>query len=255
MHSNLPLHGKVAVVTGATRGIGLAIAVALRRDGADVVGTARTDQHVAQAREHLAFAFRDDAESRKTPGPVPPRFDIIAADVRDYLSVEQMINETVDHLGGLDILVNNAGIGNFGEVAAQPLSQWDDTIATNLTGVFHCCRAAIPHLRRRGGGWIVNISSLASENPFAGAAAYCASKAGLNAFSHALMQEVRYDGIRVSCVLPGSVGTEFGGSQIGAAADWKLAPEDVARVVVDLLRHDPRSLPSRVEIRPSRPRK
>ncbi len=151
--------------------------------------------------------------------------------------------------------MNNAGIGKFGEVAAQSLESWNDTIATNLTGVFHCCRAAIPHLRQRGGGWIVNISSLASENPFAGAAAYCASKAGLNAFTHALMQEVRYDGIRVSCVLPGSVRTEFGGTHSGGGAEWKLAPEDVAAAVVSILLHDPRSLPSRVEIRPSKPKK
>jgi short-subunit dehydrogenase len=112
----------------------------------------------------------------------------------------------------------------------------------------------LPHLRARGGGWIVNISSLAGKNAFPEAAAYCASKSGLNAFSEALMQEVRYDGIRVACVMPGSVATDFGsrGSQKG---DWALTPEDVAEVVIDLLRHPSRSLPSRVEIRPARPPK
>ena len=125
---------------------------------------------------------------------------------------------------------------------------------TNLGGVFHCCRAAVPVLRRRGGGWIVNISSLAGSHPFAGAAAYCASKAGVNALSEALMQEVRHEGIRVCCVAPGSVDTRFAGDP-PADTSWKLTDGDVARVVVDLLQHDPRSLPSRVEIRPARPRR
>ncbi len=250
MLSNLSLEGKVAVVTGATRGIGLAIAAALLDEGVDVVGTGRTPEHVKQAGERVAIIA-----GAGPGGERRGRFHAVAADVRDHSAVERAIGVAVDRFGGLDILVNNAGIGAFAEVAAETTQQWQDTIATNLTGVFYFCRAAIPHMRRRGGGWIVNISSLASKNPFAGAAAYCASKAGLNAFSDALMQEVRYDGIRVSCVLPGSVRTEFGGTTSGAGTEWKLAPEDVALAVVSLLHHDPRSLPSRVEIRPSKPRK
>jgi NAD(P)-dependent dehydrogenase (short-subunit alcohol dehydrogenase family) len=135
------------------------------------------------------------------------------------------------------------------------IAHWQTVVETNLSGVFYCCHAAIPHLRRRGGGWIINVSSLASKNPFAGGAAYCASKAGLNAFSEALMQEVRYDNIRVTYVLPGSVATEFGGRGPAGQADWKIQPEDVAQVVLDLLLMPERSLPSRVELRPSRPRK
>lgn len=161
----------------------------------------------------------------------------------------------VRRFGGVDILVNNAGVGGFAEVAEQSLDEWRAIIETNLTGVFHCCRAAIPHLRRRGGGWIINISSLAGKNPFAGAAAYCAAKAGLNAFSEALMQELRYDDIRVSYILPGSVRTGFAGHDAGSESDWKLSPTDVARVVVDLVVHDRRSLPSRVELRPAKPRR
>ncbi len=245
MPSRKLLSGKVAFVTGATRGIGLAIASTLVEHGADVLGTGQSREHLGGAREQLAAAGKEKRG----------RFTARAADVRDYAQVEQAVNAAVEEFGGLDIVVNNAGIGSFGDVAAMTLDQWRDTIETNLTGVFHCCRSAIPHLRRRGGGWIVNISSLASENPFAGAAAYCASKAGLNAFTAALMQEVRYDNIRVSCILPGSVRTEFGGTHDAASSEWKLAPEDVARVVVDLVLHDPRSLPSRVEIRPSKPRK
>ena len=114
--------------------------------------------------------------------------------------------------------------------------QWAEVIDTNLTGVFNACHAALPHLRRRGGGFIINISSLAGKNPFEGAAAYCASKAGLNAFSEALMQEVRYDNIRVSYVMPGSVATGFSSGDESKGADWKISSEDVADVVVDLLR-------------------
>ena len=134
-------------------------------------------------------------------------------------------------------------------------SEWQRVIDTNLSGVFYCCAAAIPHLKRRGGGWIINISSLAGKNPFAGGAAYCASKAGLNAFSEALMQEVRYDNIRVSSILPGSVATGFGGPGGSGAADWKIAPEDVADLVIELVTFPSRSLPSRIELRPSRPAK
>ena len=138
-------------------------------------------------------------------------------------------------------------------MASMQPADWHRVLDTNLTGVFHCCHAAIPHMKRRGGGWIINVSSLAAENPFVGGAAYCASKAGLNAFSAALMQEVRNDGIRVSVVMPGSVRTAFSGGGDGAGTEWKLAPEDVSQVIVDLIAHPARSLPSRVEIRPSRP--
>jgi 3-oxoacyl-[acyl-carrier protein] reductase len=153
------------------------------------------------------------------------------------------------------VLVNSAGVGTGVPIAEMPHEEWDRIIGTNLTGVFNTCKAAIPQLRARGGGWIVNISSLASTNPFAGGAAYCASKAGLNAFSDALMQELRYDNIRVTTVLPGSVATGFNGREPGSGADWKLLPEDVAHAIVDLLNHPARSLPSRVEIRPARPKK
>jgi NAD(P)-dependent dehydrogenase (short-subunit alcohol dehydrogenase family) len=154
--------------------------------------------------------------------------------------------------GGLDILINNAGVGMFRSVADMSVDEWHTVIDTNLTGVFYCCHAAIPHMRKRGGGWIINISSLAGKNAFVDGAAYCASKAGLNQFSEALMQEVRYDGIRVSYVMPGSVSTAFGGRG-GAKGDWALTADDVAQVVSDLVAHPSRSLPSRVEIRPAQP--
>jgi NAD(P)-dependent dehydrogenase (short-subunit alcohol dehydrogenase family) len=174
------------------------------------------------------------------------------ADVRNYEEVERAFSAASSHFGGIDIVVNNAGVGVFTPVSSMSVEQWHDVIDTNLTGVFYCCRVALPHLRKRGGGWIINISSLAGKNAFPEAAAYCASKSGLNAFSESLMQEVRHDGIRVAYVMPGSVNTGFGGHET-AGADWKLSPDDVAQVVVDLLEHPARSLPSRVEIRPAKP--
>ena len=175
-----------------------------------------------------------------------------AADVRDPLAVQSFMDETARRHGGIDVLVNNAGVGWFGNVETQGHDDWRRVIDTNVSGIFYCCKAAIPHLRRRGGGWIVNLSSLAGSNPFSGGASYCASKAAVDAFSEALMQEVRQDGIRVSYIKPGSVNTDFMG-KADPRNDWKLRAEDIAQVVVDLVSHDERSLPSRVEIRPSKP--
>jgi NAD(P)-dependent dehydrogenase (short-subunit alcohol dehydrogenase family) len=239
------LDGKVAVVTGGSRGIGFAIAQALVAGGVKVLITGRSESHLAAARLKLEEA---GAVSRSS-------IDARRADVRQYADVEQAISAAVARFGGLDILVNNAGVGVFAEVGDMTPDQWAEVLETNLTGVFNACHTAIPHLRRRGGGFIINISSLAGSNPFAGAAAYCASKAGLNAFSEALMQELRYDDIRVSYVMPGSVATGFSSGDSSKGADWKIAPEEVADVVINLLRHEPRSLPSRVELRPSKPRK
>jgi 3-oxoacyl-[acyl-carrier protein] reductase len=179
----------------------------------------------------------------------------IVCDVRDAASAERALRTAAERFGGLDALVNNAGVGVGVPIADMPHDEWDRIIGTNLTGVFNCCKAAIPLLRARGGGWIVNVSSLASKNPFVGGAAYCASKAGLNAFSEALMQELRYDNIRVTYVMPGSVATGFSGRAADSGADWKLLPEDVAHAIVDVMNHPARSLPSRIEIRPSQPKK
>jgi NAD(P)-dependent dehydrogenase (short-subunit alcohol dehydrogenase family) len=236
------LTGQSAVVTGGSRGIGFAIARALVERGASVMITGTKERPLSDASRDLESAARG--------GSVLAQL----ADVRNYQDVEHMLNAAASRFGGIDVLVNNAGVGVFASVADMSVEQWQDIIETNLTGVFHCCHAALPHLRRRGGGWIINISSLSGTNPFAGGAAYCASKAGLNAFSESLMQEVRHDGIRVAYVMPGSVNTRFSGQQPGGE-DWKLAPEDVAEVVTDLLAHPARSLPSRVEIRPARPPK
>jgi len=236
--SDAPLDARVALVTGGSKGIGFAIAEALVAQGARVMITGR------------AAADLERAESR-----LGGRAASVSADARRPDDVQRAVEATVDRHGGIDVLVNNAGIGIFKNAAEMSAEEWHSILDTNLTGVFNYCHAVIPHLRRRGGGWIVNISSLAAKNPFSGGAAYCASKAGLNAFSDALMQEVRYDDIRVTCVMPGSVATGFGGRGAADRPDWKIQPEDVGKVVVDLLLMPPRSLPSRIELRPSKPQK
>jgi NAD(P)-dependent dehydrogenase (short-subunit alcohol dehydrogenase family) len=236
------LTGKVAIVTGGSRGIGFAIARMLLANGAQVTVTGLDEAHLSAAR-------------RRLEGAGPGSVEALRADVRRYNDVRQAVDATVARFGGLDYLVNNAGVGVFANVADMTVDDWARVIDTNLTGVFHACHAALPHLRRRGGGYIVNISSLAGTNAFTGGAAYCASKSGLNAFSEALMQEVRYDDIRVSYVMPGSVATGFSGNEETRGADWKISPDEVAEVVLDLLRLPARSLPSRVELRPSKPRK
>jgi NAD(P)-dependent dehydrogenase (short-subunit alcohol dehydrogenase family) len=229
------LSGKVAFITGGSRGIGLATARALAARGASVAITG-TDQarlnDAASALDGHALAIR--------------------ADVRRPDQIAAAVAEVVSRFGGLDILINNAGVGVFRPVAETTIEDWHSVIDTNLSGVFYCCHAALPHLKARGAGWIINISSLASRNAFANGAAYCASKSALNAFSEALMQEVRYDGVRVAYVLPGSVNTGFGGLS-NTKSEWALMPDDVAEVIVDLLAHPTRSLPSRVEIRPAQP--
>jgi NADP-dependent 3-hydroxy acid dehydrogenase YdfG len=150
--------------------------------------------------------------------------------------------------------VNNAGIGVFKSTAELSVDDWTKTLETNLSGAFYCSKEALPRMRNREGGYIINISSLAGKNAFAGGAAYNASKFGLNGFSEAMMLDHRYEGVRVSCVMPGSVDTEFGrGDQNGA--DWKIAPEDVAEAVLMLLKTPVRTLISRIEMRPSKPRK
>lgn len=232
---------RVVLVTGGTRGIGYAVAEALVRAGDRVAITGTSTDGVVKAEHTLS------AGGAQVVG--------IVCDVRDPASVQLAVETVVAQFGGVDVLVNSAGVGVGVPIAELPHDEWNRIIGTNLTGVFNCCKAIIPHLRARGGGWIVNLSSLASTNPFPGGAAYCASKAGLNAFGDALMQELRDDNIRVTTILPGSVATGFNSRDPGSGSDWKLLPEDVARAIVDVLGHPARSLPSRIELRPSRPKK
>jgi NAD(P)-dependent dehydrogenase (short-subunit alcohol dehydrogenase family) len=231
------LNGKVAVVTGSTRGIGRTIAETLAKQGARVVVSGRQARDVDQAVEDCR---RAGIEVRGK-----------ACDVRKYVEADSLMRFAAEETGGIDILINNAGIGIFNHAADLSPEEWDRVIDTNLTGVFYCCHAAIPFLRERGGGYIFNISSLAGKNAFNAGTAYNASKFGLEGLSEALMLDLRYENIKVSYIMPGSVATEFAGRQ--PTGDWKLTPGDVAKVVLDLLAHDHRALASRVELRPFQP--
>jgi NAD(P)-dependent dehydrogenase (short-subunit alcohol dehydrogenase family) len=175
-------------------------------------------------------------------------------DVRSEEQVKAVLESCERRFDGIDILVNNAGIGLNGKTVEEITpDEFRETLETNVFGVYYGCHHAIPMLRSRGGGYIINISSLAGQNPHPRMAAYNASKYALNGFSEALMQEVRHDGIKVSYICPGSVNTEFGGDSVSDEKAWQLQPEDIAQVVMNLLEMGERALPSRVEIRPSRP--
>jgi NAD(P)-dependent dehydrogenase (short-subunit alcohol dehydrogenase family) len=241
MMATLDLRGKVGLVTGSTRGIGRAIAEEVAKAGATVVVSGTREADVARVVEEMRSGGHRVFGS--------------ACDVRRFDEVEALMAFAAAEAGGLDILVNNAGIGLFSPVSEMTPEDWNRVIDTNLTGVFYCSRAAIPHLLKRGGGAIVNISSLAGKNAFAGGAAYNASKFGLEGLSEAMMLDLRYQNIKVAYVMPGSVATEFSGRSSAEGEDWRLTAGDVAEVVLDILAQDRRALASRVELRPFQPPK
>ncbi len=229
-----------ALVTGATRGIGFAIAGALAGAGATVAICGRNKEGVDQAVRRLTNESRG-----KVVGKV--------ADVRASTEVSKLFEWLDGETEGLDILVNNAGLGVMKSTADLTVADWQQTIGTNLSGAFYCSREALPRLKSRGRGYIIHIGSLAGKNAFAGGAAYNASKFGLNGLSEAMMLDHRYDSVRVTHIMPGSVDTGFGGGAAGA--DWKIAPEDIGEIVLMLLRMPERTLVSQVEVRPAKPRK
>ena len=230
----------VAVVTGGSKGIGYGIAQAIVGEGGRVAIAARGLAGVQKAAAQL-----NGGDTSRAVG--------VQCDVRSFEDCRRLMDETVRAFGGFNVLVNNAGVGRFASVADMSPEDWRTVIGTNLDGVFHCTHAALPHLRAAGGAWVINIGSLAGVNAFPGGAAYNASKFGLIGFTEAFMQEIRHDDIRVTNIMPGSVATEFGGPT-GATRDaWKVQPEDIGRIVVDLLRMPARTLPSRIEVRPSKP--
>jgi 3-oxoacyl-[acyl-carrier protein] reductase len=245
--AGLFLAGKYAIVTGATRGIGRAIALRLASAGANVAITGRSE-HSA----HEASAAIEQA-ARASSGEPGIRVIGAACDAGDSAAVARFFTFVDGEFGALDILVNNAGIGTFRDTASLTIPEWNEMIATNLSGAFYASREALARFATRGGGYIINISSLAGKNPFAGGAAYNASKFGLNGFSEAMMLDHRGDNVKVSYIMPGSVDTEFGANHTGA--EWKIAPEDIADIVEMLLRMPARTLVSRVEVRPSKPPK
>lgn len=232
---------KIAVVTGGTKGIGRAIAESLLKADARVFICARKKTELKSALSQLSALGRIEGE---------------ICDVRSETQVKMMIDECARVFGGIDILINNAGVGFMSKtVEEMSPDNFRQTLETNLFGVFYACHFAIPEMKKRGGGYIINISSLAGQNAHPRMAAYNASKFGLNGFTEAMMQEVRADNIKVTAICPGSVNTYFGGDTPSEEQAWQLQPEDIARVVSDLLNMDKRALPSKIEIRPSNPPK
>ena len=232
---------RVALVTGGTRGIGAAVVRRLAAEGFATAFSGRTADSVDRA---LA-SFR--AEGLDARG--------LAADARREEEQKALIDFVARELGRLDVLVNNAGVGAFDRVDRLEPSTFRETVETNLFGPFYAIHFAAPLMMTNGGGFIVNIASLAAINAFAGGSAYNASKFGLLGLSDAAMLDLRHDGIRVAVVLPGSVATEFSHSHGDRNHSWMLASEDVAQAVADLVRFPDRAIPSRVDLRPSRPPK
>jgi len=234
------LSGKAAIVTGSTRGIGRAVARALAQQGAGVLVCGRS----AEASEHAARELAEETGA-KVVGQ--------ACDVGDSGQVAALFARADQEFGGVDIVINNAGLGVFSPMVDLTDEDWRRVIGTNLTGVFYCSREAVRGFRKRGGGYLFQIGSLAGRNPFAGGSVYNASKFGLRGFSEAMMLDHRYDNIRVTNIAPGSVDTDF--SPRSGQSSWKIAPEDIAQIVVDLLAMPERTLVSYVEVRPSKPAK
>lgn len=234
------LKGRNVVITGGSRGIGLAIAEAVANAGAGVAICGRDQSSVEQAVRHLT-----ELSKSKVAGKV--------ADVRNSTEVREFFEFVDREMSGVDVLVNNAGVGVFKSTADLSVEEWRTVIDTNLSGAFYCSHEALPRFKKRGSGYIINISSLAGKNPFVGGAAYNASKFGMNGFSESMMLDHRHDNVKVSYVMPGSVDTDF--SPRSERASWKIDPGDIGEIVLMLLRMPERTLVSRVEVRPAKPMK
>ncbi|MCB0489417.1 MAG: SDR family oxidoreductase [Cyclobacteriaceae bacterium] len=230
---------KTALITGGSKGIGLGIAHALLEKGAKVAITGRDEKAIEDALKTLK-----KVNTAEVIG--------IKSDVRDRSSLESAVNQIINTWGKLDVVVANAGVGHFASIDEMDEKLWHETIDINLTGVFNTVRATVEELKKTR-GYIITISSLAGTNFFAGGAAYNASKFGLTGFTQAMMLDLRKYGIKVSTIMPGSVATYFNNHTPGRNDEWKIQIEDLGKVVVDLLEMNPRTLPSKIEIRPSVP--
>lgn len=235
------LKGKVALITGGTKGIGYGIAVALLHQGVKVVITSRDENSANDAAKTLA------AKTNTTGSIIG-----VKADVRQLESQKEAVNQALKTFGQLDIVVANAGLGHFGSIEELTSEQWNAVIDTNLTGVFNSIKASVDALKISK-GYYITISSLAGTNFFAGGSAYNASKFGVTGFTQAVMLDLRKYGIKVSTIMPGSVSTHFNGNEPSEKGAWKIQAEDIGELVIDLLKMNPRTLPSKIEVRPTTP--
>lgn len=235
----MSLQGKTALITGGTKGIGKAVAVGLLDAGMNVCITGRTQEVLDETKHELQARYGDALMTA-------------ACDVRDYQGQAELVNRVSAKYGKLDILIANAGVGHFSAIDQMTVEQWNDTIDINLTGVFNSVKASVEQLKKNK-GYIITIASLAGTNFFAKGSAYNASKFGLVGFSQAIMMDLREYGVKVTTIMPGSVSTHFNGNDPSSKDAWKIQPEDISQMVVDLLNMNPRTLPSKVEVRPSMP--
>jgi NAD(P)-dependent dehydrogenase (short-subunit alcohol dehydrogenase family) len=234
------LKDKVILITGGSKGIGYGVAEALINEGAKVAITSRSKKTALETADRLSKLQKGEVLG-------------VEADVRDPDAQQNAINAVIEKWGSLDVLIANAGLGYFGNIETLTLEQWKETIDTNLSGVFYSIKAALPALKKSK-GYIITMASLAGTNFFAGGSAYNASKFGLVGFSQAAMLDLRGLGIKVTTIMPGSVATEFNGAHPDSKDSWKIQPEDIGQIVVDLLKMHPRTLPSKIEVRPSIPK-
>ncbi len=235
------IQNKVALITGGSKGIGYGVAESLMAKGVHVAVTSRSEAAANEAADNLNNTGATEA---KAIG--------IAADVRNFESQQKAIEAVIEHFGQLDIIIANAGLGRFGGIETLSINDWHDVIDTNLTGVFYSIKAGVDALKKSK-GYFITISSLAGTNFFAGGAAYNASKFGVTGFTQAVMLDLRQHGVKVSTIMPGSVSTYFNNNEPGEKDAWKIQIEDIGKLVVDLLEMHPRTLPSKIEVRPTTP--
>lgn len=236
------IENKVALITGGSKGIGYGIAASMLKQKMKVAITSRSQSSAGEAAEKL-----QQLNSGEVIG--------LEADVRNYDSQQKVVEQVLQKWGQLDVLVANAGLGHFASIEDMTLDQWQQTIDTNLTGVFYSIKASLEALKKSE-GYILTISSLAGANFFPQGSAYNASKFGLTGFTQSVMLDLRHHGIKVSTIMPGSVATYFNDHQPDQNQDaWKIQPEDLGQMVIDLLKMHPRTLPSKIEVRPSQPPK
>ncbi len=230
---------KTVLITGGTKGIGLGIAKVLLKEGMKVAITGRNLETVNAAVESLKKEGLENVIG-------------IQSDVRSLEDEQKAVNKTIEHFGSLDVMIANAGVGNFAPIDEMSSKQWNDVIDINLTGVFNSTKAAIPALKKSE-GYLITIASLAGANFFPKGTAYNASKFGLVGFTQAAMLDLRPYNIKVTTIMPGSVASFFNNHQPSEKDAWKIQPEDIGKLVLDLLTMHPRTLPSKIEVRPSRP--
>ena len=241
-------HIRTALITGGSKGIGYGVAEVLIKSGVNVAITSRS----AVAAELAATQLNELTPNNPT-NAVPFGSALgMAADVRDLASQQRVVDTIIQKWGRLDYVIANAGVGHFAPIQELTPEQWHETIDINLTGVFNTAKVTIAALKETK-GYFISIASLAGTNFFEKASAYNASKFGLVGFTQAIMLDLRSEGIKVSTIMPGSVATEFADHQPTDADAWKIQPEDIGEIVYDLLKMNPRTLPSKIEVRPTRP--